>query len=59
LNEIEKINDRVGRDIDLKVQNRIQKYGKNGDKILGIDIPVPHMSPRNLPNLPSLTPDLQ
>ena len=59
LNEIEQINDRVERSIENKIQYRISKFGQNGDKILGIDIPVPHMSPRDLPRLPSLAPGLQ
>ena len=58
LNEIELINDRVERDIEEKVQSRVKKFGQNGDKILGIDIPVVYLSPRNLPNLPSLAPDM-
>lgn len=59
LNEIEQINDRMEKDIQAKVTHRISKFGRNGDKILGIDIPVAYMSPRDLPNLPSLAPEMQ
>ena len=59
LNEIEKINDRMEKDIEAKVSLRISKFGKEGDKILGIDIPVAYMSPRDLPPLPSLAPNMQ
>ena len=38
LNDIETINDRVARDIERKTQHRIQKFGIDGKRILGIHI---------------------
>mmetsp|Transcript_38282 Transcript_38282/g.58346 ORF Transcript_38282/g.58346 Transcript_38282/m.58346 type:complete len:108 (+) Transcript_38282:40-363(+) len=38
LNDIENINDRMERDIERKIQMRIQTYGTDGKKILGIHI---------------------
>ena len=44
------INDRMERDIEAKVQNRINRYGADGKRILGIDIKVP----KKMENLPPL-----
>lgn len=41
LNDIETINNRVERDIQHRVQQRITKFGKDGKRILGIHIAVP------------------
>ena len=41
LNEIEVINERVGRDVDRRIQQRIQRFGIDGKRILGIHIKVP------------------
>ena len=52
LNEIERINDRFERDITQKIQERRATYGEDGTRILGIDIEVKLVSPRNLPAFP-------
>lgn len=41
LNDIETINDRMERDIERKIRHRIQKFGADGKRILGIHIKVP------------------
>jgi hypothetical protein len=41
LNDIETINNRVERDVQYRVQQRITKFGKDGKRILGIHIAVP------------------
>lgn len=41
LNDIETINNRVERDIQFRTQQRINKFGKDGKRILGIHIAVP------------------
>lgn len=48
LMEIEKINDRVEREIDAKVNQRIQRYGIDSKRILGRDVQLP---PRDLGEL--------
>jgi rRNA maturation protein Nop10 len=32
----------MAHDIDFRIQERIEKFGVDGKKILGIDIPVPY-----------------
>jgi hypothetical protein len=32
----------MAHDIDFRIQERIEKFGHDGKKILGIDIPVPY-----------------
>ena len=44
LNDIETINDRMERDIERKVRSRINKFGADGKRILGIHIKVPDRS---------------
>jgi hypothetical protein len=41
LSDIETINSRVERDVQLRTQQRIQKFGQDGKRILGIHIAVP------------------
>ena len=41
LNDIELINSRVERDVEFRIQQRINKFGQDGKKILGIHIHVP------------------
>ena len=48
--EIERINDRVEREIDQKINQRIQRYGVDSKRILGRDIQLP---PRSLVELRS------
>ena len=38
LNEIERMNDRVEREIEQKINQRIQRYGIDSKKILGRDV---------------------
>ena len=38
LNEIERINDRVEREIEHKINQRIHRYGIDSKKILGRDV---------------------
>jgi hypothetical protein len=44
LKDIDKINTRMANDIEFRIQERIEKFGFDGKKILGIDIPVPYKS---------------
>jgi len=48
LNDIERINDRVEREIEQKINQRIQRYGIDSKKILGRDVQLP---PRDLTDL--------
>lgn len=41
LSDIETINNRVERDVQFRIQQRISKFGQDGKKILGIHIAVP------------------
>jgi hypothetical protein len=41
LKDIELHNTRMARDIEFRIRERIERYGQDGKKILGIDIPVP------------------
>ena len=41
LSDIETINNRVEREVQFRIQQRINKFGKDGKRILGIHIAVP------------------
>lgn len=41
LSDIETINSRVERDVQFRTQQRIQKFGQDGKRILGVHIAVP------------------
>lgn len=53
LNEIERMNERFAHDIEQKVQQRVDTYGEDGKRILGIDVEVDLLSPRSLPAFPT------
>ena len=52
LDEIERMNKRFEEDISQKVQQRVDTYGEDGKRILGIDVQVDLLSPRSLPPFP-------
>ena len=52
LDEIDRMNKRFEEDISQKIQQRVDTYGEDGKRILGIDVQVDLLSPRRLPPFP-------